>query len=354
MGSQLSQIFPRTPPALTEANMLSQHGRIFLVTGGYGGIGYHISRILYRAGGRVYVAGRDEKKAQVAIEKIKGEASSRRESPGPGESGGHADGEPGQLEFLYMDLSDLSTIEAAGQEFLSKEKKLDVLFHNAGVSLPPAGSVSVQGHELTVATNCLGPWLLNHFLTPALIAAAKDDSAKTSDSTSKEWTGKTRVIFTASQVVDLSAPKGGINLSDLDNPSNSQDRNYTTSKTGNFFLSSEFHRRTARENGILSITVNPGGLKTDILRHTSWLFRFCVRPLLHDAVYGAYTVLWAALSADLTIEEDGGKGWIVPWGRRHPSLRADLLESLKDEEEGGSGKTKRFWEWCEGRCKDFM
>lgn len=338
MGAQLSQMFPSTPPPLTGNNIPSQEHRVFLVTGGYGGIGYHISRILYHAGGTVFVAGRNEDKALGAIEKIK--ASPKPDNPALQ----HVDA--GKLVFLYLDLSDLSTIKPAAEQLLLQESKLDVLLHNAGISLPQAGSTSAQGYELTMATNCLGPWLLNHFLTPALLAAAKNDES--------EGKGRTRVIWTASQVVDLSAPKGGINMSELDNPPRDQNRNYTNTKTGNLFLASEFHGRVGRENEILSITVNPGGLKTHLLRHTSWLFRMCVSPLLHDSVMGACTVLWAGLSRELNVEGDGGKAWVVPWGRRHEGLREDLVQCTKEVEEGGSGKTRMFWEWCEGRCKEFM
>ena len=286
----------------------------------------------------MYIAGRDERKAQEAIERI--EASPKPDNPVL------QNVSPGRLIFLYLDLSDLSTTKPAAERFLSQEPRLDVLFHNAGVSLPPAGSTSAQGYELTIATNCLGPWLLNHFLTPALIAAAKDDNTPEQ--------GKTRVIWAASQVVDLSAPKGALAISELDNPPKDQSRNYTNSKTGNYFLASEFHRRVGKENGILSTTVDPGGLKTGILRHTSWFFRLCVSPLLHDSVMGASTVLWAGLSGELSIEGDGGRVWVVPWGRRHVGLREDLVECTKAEDDGGNGKARMFWEWCEGRCKDFI
>ena len=54
----------------------------------------------------------------------------------------------GQLVFLYLDFNDLTTIKSSAAEFLSKEKKLHVLFNNAGVMRPPQGSKTVQGYEL--------------------------------------------------------------------------------------------------------------------------------------------------------------------------------------------------------------
>jgi len=38
----------------------------------------------------------------------------------------------GDLVFLRLDLDDLTTIKSSAQEFLSKEKQLDVLWNNAG------------------------------------------------------------------------------------------------------------------------------------------------------------------------------------------------------------------------------
>jgi NAD(P)-dependent dehydrogenase (short-subunit alcohol dehydrogenase family) len=363
MGNHISQLFPKEPPPLTEANIPRQDGRVFLVTGGYSGIGYHISRILYLAGGTVYIAGRNKLKAEKAIESIKANPKdayhdpshgiARNQAPSPTASN-VANLRCGELKSLVLDLADLSSIRPAARDFLRRERKLDVLFHNAGVSMAPTGSRTQQGHELMMGTNCLGPWLLNHYLTPALGEASKIDS-------SDGETNRVRVIWTATNVVDMTAPAGGIVMSELDNYANlSPERNYLNSKTGNFFLSSEFHRRTAAEQSVLSLTVNPGGLKTDLLRHKSELYKYCVSCLLYAAVMGAYTVLWAGLSDELFIETDGGVGWVVPWGKKHPNIRQDLLEATREAEEDAEGpeqvrgRAEVFWEWCEDKCRDFM
>ncbi|KAF7196804.1 Short-chain dehydrogenase/reductase sthC [Pseudocercospora fuligena] len=62
MGASYSQFFP-PPPTLTESNLPSQSGKVFIVTGGAAGVGYELSKILYHAGGKVYIAGRSEKNA---------------------------------------------------------------------------------------------------------------------------------------------------------------------------------------------------------------------------------------------------------------------------------------------------
>jgi NAD(P)-dependent dehydrogenase (short-subunit alcohol dehydrogenase family) len=131
MGVTLSQFFP-PHPTLTEQNLPSQKSKVFIVTGGTSGVGYHLATILYQSGGKVYIAGRTEAKAKQAIEEIK--------SLSPDDSSA------GELENLTLELDDLSSIKASAEAFKAKESKLDVLWNNAGVSLPPVGSVSKQGH----------------------------------------------------------------------------------------------------------------------------------------------------------------------------------------------------------------
>lgn len=66
MGVTFSQFFPLSP-TLTEANIGDQKGKVFLVTGGALGVGFEVCGILYQAGGKIYLAGRSEEKAEAAI-----------------------------------------------------------------------------------------------------------------------------------------------------------------------------------------------------------------------------------------------------------------------------------------------
>jgi NAD(P)-dependent dehydrogenase (short-subunit alcohol dehydrogenase family) len=330
MGVAWSQVFP--PAAtFTGDNIANQEGRVFIVTGGYAGIGFHVSDLLYKAGGTVYIAGRSEDRANAAIETI------RKASPSS----------KGGLRFLELHLHDLTSIGSTVSRFQAEQDKLHVLFNNAGVSLLPIGSKSVQGHELHMATNCLGPLLLTKLLLPQLKAAAAATAQEPGS-----LSGSVRVIWTSSQVVELAAPKGGMVYSDLIDPPRDSSQNYTNSKTGNWYLASEFARRVGTENGILSLTTNPGALKTELLRHTSGFFRFMLSPLLYPPVYGAYTELYAGLSKDLTLEANGG-AYIIPWGRLHPGMRENLMDGLKTREEGGSGLAKKFWDWCEEQVNEY-
>ena len=115
MGTLWSQFFP-SPPTLTEKNLPSQEGKVFIVTGGESGIGFELSKIIYHAGGKVYIAGRSKAKALESIKSIKSSTSQNS-----------TQSTQGQLEFLHLQLDDLSTIKASVENFTSKESKLDVL-----------------------------------------------------------------------------------------------------------------------------------------------------------------------------------------------------------------------------------
>jgi retinol dehydrogenase 12 len=75
--------------------------------------------------------------------------------------------------FLRLDLDDLTTIKKSAEEFLAKETRLDVLWNNAGVMIPPQGSKTKQGYELQLGTNNVAPFLFTKFLTPLLVETAK-------------------------------------------------------------------------------------------------------------------------------------------------------------------------------------
>lgn len=323
MGITYSLLFPPTP-TLSEDKIPSQEGRVFIVTGGASGVGYELCRMLYHAQGTVYLAGRSEANASAAISRIKSLATPSR----------------GRLEFLEVSLDDLSTIKPAVEKFLCKESRLDVLFNNAGVSNPPVGSVSPQGHELQLATNCLGPYLLTQLLLPTLVATAE-----------KSTPASVRVIWTGSIVVDLSAPSSGIDIKELSKAPRDQQKNYTTSKTGNWFLADALARQAGADD-VLSICQNPGNLKSQLTRHMPRIVPILVSPLLYHSKFGAYTELWSGLSSELTIE-DGGK-YILPWGRLHPSPRSNLLAAMKSKDDGGTGVAEEFVCFCKKETAAFM
>ncbi|KAI0166152.1 short-chain dehydrogenase [Xylariaceae sp. FL1272] len=117
------------------------HESFWQVTDANTGTGKEAARILYSKNATVWLAVRNDEKGDNAIASISQEHPEFK----------------GALKFLHLDLGDLSTIKAAADELLANEKRLHVLYNNAGVMFPPPGSKTAQGHELQLGTNCLGP-----------------------------------------------------------------------------------------------------------------------------------------------------------------------------------------------------
>jgi retinol dehydrogenase-12 len=217
----------------------------------------------------------------------------------------------GELAFLHLDLADLTTIKSSAEEFLSKETKLHVLFNNAGVMCPPQGSKTPQGYELQLGTNNIGTFMFTKFLTPILITTAR-----------KEPPSTVRVIWVASSATELGSPTpGGLLMDNLDyHNDKSAMVKYAISKVGNYFHATEFAKQY-KADGVVSISLNPGMLNSDLYRHQSAIFGFFLRRVvLHPPIFGAYTELFAGLSPEVTIERSGD------WGESSHFERMEIHE----------------------------
>lgn len=129
--TSLSAAFPPAP-TFTDKNLPSQKGRVIIVTGAAAGVGFELAKILYLAGGTVYIAARSTSRCEGAISKI----LQQTEHVGT-EKGGKG---KGKLGSMVVDLADLQTVKTGVESFLGKEGRLDVLVHNAAIMTPPVGS----------------------------------------------------------------------------------------------------------------------------------------------------------------------------------------------------------------------
>lgn len=230
-----SQHFP-PKPHFTEANIPDLKGKVYIITGSNTGIGKEVACILYSKNATVWVAARDAEKAATAIHDIR---SNNAKSTG-------------ELNHLYLDLSDLSTISTSVQTFLQKENRLDALFNNAGVMIPPPNSATMQGYELQLGVNCLGHFLFTKLLTPIMLDTAKVSQA-----------GWVRVIWVSSSAVEGLAPQGGVDMNNVDYAEErSVYAKYGISKAGCYFYATEFGNKV-EGSGIISIV----SLPITILKH---------------------------------------------------------------------------------------
>jgi len=318
-----SQYFP-PKPTFTESDVPpgSQLDKVFIITGANQGIGLELAKILYPTGAVIYLAGRSQERVNKAIEQIKAEAP-----PVPST--------PATLKYLHLDLSDLTTIKASAAEFAKQETKLDILWNNAGIGGNPKGTTTKQNIEGHIATNCIAPLLFTQELLPQLQQAAKTAPA-----------GNVRVIWTGSLMIETFAPKGGVDFGSIEADATvDSNRDYAVSKSGNLFLAVEAAERWGKF-GIVSVCQNPGNLLTNIYSHQPALLMAILKLVLYEPKMGAYTMLYAGFTPDISLDNNGAYIW--PFGRTEPNARKDIQEAIKE------GKATEFWEWCEKKYQKFV
>ncbi|OHW91204.1 NAD-binding Rossmann-fold-containing protein [Colletotrichum incanum] len=326
-----TQFYP-PKPSFTEKHVGPQNGRVFIVTGGNAGVGFELVKILYTTGATIYMASRSKERADRAIETITS-ATSALENPGI-------------VKFLHLDLNDLDIVKLAAATFARQESKLDVLWNNAGMGgliLPP-GSRTKQGFEAMIGMHCIAAQLFTHLLLPQLRNAVTNAPK-----------GSVRVVWTSSFLADSHSPTNGIEFNLLEEGTMDRPRNYAQSKAGNWFLGHEMASRHGSE-GIVSVTQNPGNLRAGSYVGTPALaMLFFDFFFLHDTKFGGYTELYAGLSPEISLENNGA--YVIPWGRIRADEdcpRKDVVNAIKSEADGGLGYAAKFWDWCEEQWKPFV
>jgi len=303
----LRQSFP-PKPTFTVNDIPDLSGKVIIVTGANTGVGFETAKALLAHNARVYVAARNREKTEAAIEQLKNLTG-------------------GQAIFLKLDLANLKAVKIAAAEFLSKEKELHVLFNNGGVMAPPIDQVTAEGYDLQFGTNVLGHFYLTMLLLPALLAAAKS---------SPELGG--RVVNTSS----VGHHFAGLDFNTFkDSPARKKIGTqllYCQSKYGNVVFATELARRYG-DQGIVSTSLHPGSLNSDLHRHGGRIQRYLIQFILYDSSHGALTQLWAGTSAEG--KEMNGK-YLIPWAR--------IGSPREDTQDAATGR--QLWAWLEEQVKD--
>ncbi|MBK1721184.1 SDR family oxidoreductase [Thiocystis violacea] len=266
----------------TTADIPSQDGRLAVITGGTGGLGYETALALAAAGAEVVLAGRNDSKGANAVARIRA---------------AHPDA---TARFERLDLASLASVAAFAEVLLAENRGIDLLVNNAGVMALPGRQVTVDGFERQFATNYLGHFALTARLLPLLRRVAG-----------------ARMV----NVSSLAASLDSIDLTDLQSERGYVPfRSYGMTKLTMLMLALEFQRRSEAAGwGVDGLAAHPGYARTDIisngpasrgLRAGLWrITKSFLLPLSPAAELAVLPILFAATSPDAQ-----GGGFYGPTG----------------------------------------
>ena len=240
-----------------------QAGKLALITGATGGLGFETALELARAGAEVVVTGRNADKGAKALAAIRAQVPNAR------------------VSYETLDLATLTNVETFARGFADRHSRLDILINNAGVMAPPSREVTRDGFELQFATNYLSHFALTARLLPLLRAAPA-----------------ARVVPLAS----IAARQGKIDFAGLQSERDYKPMvAYSQTKLACLMFGFELQRRSDT-NGwcIASITAHPGVARTDLVNNgmgetsPAGFFRRYLSVMFQPVPQGALPTLMAA------------------------------------------------------------
>lgn len=279
------------------ADLRAMDGKIVLVTGATSGLGFAAAEGFARLGATVRLLARSEQRGERARAQI-------------AERSGNDD-----VQVGLCDLSDLKSVRQFAQRFSRETPRLDVLVNNAG-ALPSERTLSVDGIELTFATNVLGPFLLSNLLI-GLLRKSKP-----------------------ARIVNVSS--GGmytqrIHLDDLQMTHETFDgpTAYARTKRAQVILT-ELWAERLRGTGVVVHAMHPGWADTPGLASSLPRFYGVTKRLLRTPLQGADTIVWLGAAPAPALSSGGF------WHdrRRRPIHRVPWTKETPEDRE-------RLWTECE-------
>jgi NAD(P)-dependent dehydrogenase (short-subunit alcohol dehydrogenase family) len=241
-------------------------GRTAVITGATSGLGLETATQLAELEAKPILVARNEEKAQSVVAEI------IRQTGNP------------DVSYALADLSSLDQVRRLSDQLLDTFSDIHILVNNAGV-LPNGRVESVDGIELTLATNLVGSFLLTNLLIPRMVASAP-----------------ARIINVSSggmytqriDTTDLQSSRGDFNGTVA----------YAQTKRGQVILTELWAERLAG-TGVVVNAMHPGWVNTPGVKDWSPAFQRIMRPLLRSPSEGADTIVWLA-AADETETVSGG------------------------------------------------
>src|SRR4051812_4894031 len=240
--------------------MSDSERRTAVVTGANSGIGLETARGLAAGGYHVVLLCRNPDRAAAAKADI--------DASVPGAS----------TETLIADLGLQSDVRRAAKEIEQSHDRLDLLVNNAGIQLRKLARTP-EGHDMLLAVNHLGPFLLTNLLLPLLESSAP-----------------ARVVNVASEAHKF----GKLRLDILDRPHSYGIigmPGYGETKLMNILFTRELARRLDGA-GVTVNSVHPGSVDTN-LGDPPKAIKVLLRPFFRTAADGAKTSLFVATAPSL-------------------------------------------------------
>lgn len=243
-------------------------GKTYVVTGANAGLGFETTRNLAAANATVVMACRNSAKAQAAADQLRQALPAAR------------------LEHLQIDLSDYASVRRAAAELLTRLPRIDGLINNAGLFFDQR-KLNAAGHEMTLATNHLGPFLLTELLRPRLLA-----------------TPGARIVAVSSDAHRI----GKLRLDDLHGERSwSAWPAYATSKLANIVHTRALARQL-EGSGVTATCCHPGFVASNFGETNGTLWDRMVgmsKVFAISPVKGAVTQTWLAASAEVAGQSGG-------------------------------------------------
>jgi len=277
-------------------------GKVAVVTGANGGLGFESAKALAGAGAHVVMAARNQEKANAAHDEI---------------LAAHPEA---SLEIVELDLGSFERAKTAAQKISANHPKVDILINNAGLMAMPERR-TVDGYEVQLSVNHFGHWIFTAGLLKSVLAA---DNARVVTVTS--------TAHLAGKPVD----PDNVNMEGTYSAWGA----YGRAKLANFHfalgLQREFEERGVRAE---SLVAHPGLSHTNLQVHTheqggagrsAGLWKWLARHTGMSAARGALSQLRAATDPDAK----GGEFYGPLWGNngapvRKPILRRDIDEGIE-------------------------
>ena len=245
---------------------MSMQGRVCVVTGANSGLGKAVTHSLAALGATVYMLRRNRERGEAARAEII-------------DRSGNA-----QVLLEIVDMSSQASVRAGVQRLLAQTDRLDVLINNAG-GLLNERQTSVDGLEMTFATNTLGYFLLTELLLPRLKASAPSRVINVSSG------GQYLAKLVVDDLQFEARPYDGV-------------RAYAESKRAEVLLTQRWAGRLAG-TGVMVQAMHPGWARTPGVAQTLPSFFKWLWPFLRTPAQGADTIAWLAAHPHLADAENG-------------------------------------------------